>query len=1092
MMLHWLAILSYAHLSVAEIDVRSTLREFYEATGGNSWKNNFGWAENLEDICDWYGVVCEDNKYASIVFGLNLENNLVRGRNPSSLWNLPELEVVNFSGNTQFDVNFVGLHVKDSALREARLADTATTSIFGITGAAESLELLHMSKNQLNSEIPHDLYTLTQLTSLQLDRCGLLGSLPEEIGSLDMLQELSLFYNGLTGALPESMSELVHMRHLTLSFNQFHGKIPAFVNEYTLLEQLWAINNDFTGEIPSLFQSRYIHKVYLTGNSFGGQIPLDFIHAALEGDERHDISIDLSRNELGGVLPESLDDLESLKINWFLGDNEWTDVPVSLCDNDKWNDGAIKEFECNGLLCPPGTFNHNGFQSLEKDCQKCSSSEYWGATSCYDKDDRSVLVELYVGLDGEKWNRNDNWGSSKNVCDWFGVTCWSTSDKKDGRVRKIQLANNNLEGEIPDTIWSLKHLTTLEFNNNNIMLPFTGIGESKYIQSINIAGTKTMDFDGIEEANDFLKELYADQVSISGSIPLELLQLADIEVLSLQECDLSGEIPDAIFDLVGIKELYLSDNNLKGYMPDRWEELKKLEILALGKNKLKGPLPASFDRASNLRAISLQDQTTKGGGLSGAVHAFEETTTVRTLLLANNKLEGDLPVNFLQSIDGDLPVTVDLSANLITGKVYGTWSRFSRLNLYLEGNFISEVEHHLCRKDDWMSGSVGSFGCDAILCPAGTAGGRRQFIGSICEACGKSDAENAYLGQTACGNDITYEVSERNVLELLFDRCGGLGWQVHTDWKTDKSICKWYGIGCDESGSITAIELGGNQLMGSLPTEIYLLPNLRRLKVHSNALYIGFEGIEKARNLETLSLDSTGLDSLKGIGEARSLVKLTTSSNGLISVPEELSRLINLQTLDLSHNNLNGNLPSWIRNLASLVTLSASHNQFSGPLHDFATFERLSFLGLSNNQLTGSLPSNLLASVSGDQSVVVDLSANKLSGKIPRELSRLSMLSLQVENNQISDIDSELCEADSWNDNDVKEFGCAGILCPSGTWNSLGRQSSEDIPCAPCGRATYLGATHCGTSAGVTSFQLGGGFFLSSVITIVATYLTTS
>lgn len=1071
---------------LAHIDVVSTLKEFYEATGGNSWVNNFGWAEELEDFCEWFGVVCEANGSSASVVGLNLKNNSIIGRNPSSLWSLPELEVVDFSRNPQFELIFVGLQEGGNVLREARLVETATTSVFGLAGAAQSLEVLHMSKNQLNGQIPHELYSMKQLRSLLLDQCGLVGSLPEAIGSLDTLQELSLFFNHLTGVLPSSMSKFVHMRHLTLSFNQLEGRIPTFFNEFKLLEEFWAMNNAFTGEVPSLYQSRNIHKLYLTGNFFRGQLPPNLIHAALEGDTELDISIDLAHNELGGVLPQSLDDLESLKINWFLGDNDWTDVPASLCDNDRWNDGAVEEFECSGLLCPPGTYNHIGFQSTENGCQNCDSSKFWGATSCHDKNDRTILLELYDATEGESWIRNSNWRSSKNACDWFGVTCWNTNDQKDGRVRKILLANNNLEGEVPDAIWSITYLTTLDLSRNDIELTFSGIGEAKDIHSVNVAGTRTADFSDIEAVGTSLKEFYADQVMISGTIPSALLQLSDLEVLSLQECNLSGEIPDGLFDLVAIKELYLSDNNLQGIIPDRWEHLRKLEILTLGKNKLKGPLPTSFDRAENLRAISLEDQTTKGGGLSGVVHAFEETTTVRTLLLANNKLEGDLPVNFLQSIDRDVAVTVDLSANAITGKVQSTWSRFGRLNLYLDQNLISEVDHQLCRKENWMSGSVGSFGCDAILCPAGTSGGRRQFLDSGCQAC-EDGAANAYLGQKACSHDRNDEYSERSILELLYDRCGGLGWQEATNWKTEQSFCDWYGIGCDASGSITAIALGGNQLVGSFPTEVYMLPNLRELKVQSNALNFRFEGIEKADHLDTLSLDDIGLTSLKGIGQARSLVKLTASSNGLESVPEELSRLVNLQSLDLSHNDLKGIIPVWISNLVSLASLSASHNQFSGSLYDFATMERLNVLSLSNNQLTGSLPSSLLAFVMEDQNVVVDLSSNRLSGVIPRELSRLSNLSLRVEDNTISGIDSELCDAESWNDYNVREFGCAGVLCPVGTWSPLGRQASEDMPCSPCEAAKYMGSTYCHRSTGASACQLlGGGFLLQSLIIMVA------
>ena len=228
---------------------------------------------------------------------------------------------------------------------------------------------------------------------------------------------------------------------------------------------------------------------------------------------------------------------------------------------------------------------------------------------------------------------------------------------------------------------------------------------------------------------------------------------------------------------------------------------------------------------------------------------------------------------------------------------------------------------------------------------------------------------------------------------------------------------------------------------------------------------MSFEGIEQAENLQTLSLDSTGLGSLEGIGQARSLRELSVSRNNLSGpIPEEFSRLINLATLDLSFNGLSGFLPYWFRGLVSLKTFTASNNKFSGPVSDFGALRELRYLDLSFNELTGSIPETLLSSAPSDEKVVVDLSHNMISGVIPAEISRMTRLSLQLQDNRIEQIDPSLCSVEGINDFDVLSFGCDGILCPAGTYNSLGRQSSEDLPCSPCDKAQFMGATHCGKS----------------------------
>jgi Leucine-rich repeat (LRR) protein len=230
--------------SAASVDERAVLLEFYEATGGHAWNENYGWAENLPDLCDWHGVICnrEDLDHSrpttrklqdndSVVLGLKLNSNFVTGRTPISLWQLPQLELLDVSYNPHLDVTFVGLQQDStgSPLQTAKLHDTATTSIVGLGFASETLLILDVSQNRFHSQIPTDLYSLTQLTSLHAAECGFLGSIPDDIHRLSMLHELNLYQNDLTGTLPDGMYRLVQLRHLTLSYNQFHGSLPNYL-----------------------------------------------------------------------------------------------------------------------------------------------------------------------------------------------------------------------------------------------------------------------------------------------------------------------------------------------------------------------------------------------------------------------------------------------------------------------------------------------------------------------------------------------------------------------------------------------------------------------------------------------------------------------------------------------------------------------------------------------------------------------------------------------------------------------------------------------------------------------------------------------
>mmetsp|Transcript_18681 Transcript_18681/g.52232 ORF Transcript_18681/g.52232 Transcript_18681/m.52232 type:complete len:1188 (+) Transcript_18681:289-3852(+) len=1132
--------LANKELSPEELE-RSILLEFYEATNGHSWNEDYGWAHNLPDICSWTGVECRLSP-ADIaaaggslvsgrnpVVGLYLPDNFLSGRTPASLWKLPSLKWLDLGFNPSLDVDFGSL--ADSSAEKVppiegiSVRGTATTSVKGVHALSETLTELTLSDNKFESQFPPDLLELRKLTSLSCANCHLRGGLPdgEETGidHLSQLRNLDLYNNDLTGTLPEGLATLVHLRSIVLAKNQFHGKLPQFVSdELVLLEEFWINFNDFTGTIPPFDKQPTIQKLYLNGNSFTGTLPDTFLDAAVAGPEGYAASgnplmINLGKNELTGVIPGSLDRLSILPVTWRFGGNAFTGIDISLCDNGLWNDGGVERFACRGLVCPPGTYSEEGFHTVDNPCEPCSTADYFGTFECFDYDDRAVLLELYKQLGGDDWIHNDGWKTAprhvadddwseewNDYCDWYGIECWDLGDAKDGRLRKIHLGSNNLKGTMPEIIFSLEHMTFLDVSNNpELVVGFRNIGRAEHLYSVNVGGTQTKDFDGIQHANDFFKRLYADNTPISGTIPTEIVRIHNLEVLSLQQCDLNGELPVDLFAMSSLEELYLGRNNFQGFVPDRWEALKKLEVLSLAQNAFRGNIPESLGYAPSLRALTLKDQVSKGGGFTGSLPSFRKSRSLTRLIVSDNRLEGPLPEDLLLASDaGEEYFLVDLTNNKITGKVHGTYERFNQMDLFLEGNLISEIDERLCNNPLWMSGDVGAYGCEAILCPAGTynQGGRRMYMDDSCAPCDKkemsSSTDESILGQSTCGaaeaavvlapigdgdspdasssetsgsatTAAAVQSMERGVLEALYDQTGGAdgGWATATGWKTDANFCNWYGIDCDENGSVASIQLGANGLKGTVPSLVWSLPNLVHLKIYGNDVNVEFTDIEFARKLQTLGLDGTGMRSVAGLGKARSLTSLNLAKNNLAgNLPQELSRLVNLEILDLSSNKFTGELPFWLKNFAKLTSFSVANNKIGGWLPDFASITKLSYLDLSHNQFKGTLPPTLLAGSPPDDKVVVDLSHNKIDGVVPGAISRLTRLSIQLEENQIIGIDAQLCAMDGVNDFDVMSYGCSGILCPIGTWNNLGRQSN-DVPCEPCKKAKYMGSTTCGS-----------------------------
>ena len=70
--------------------------------------------------------------------------------------------------------------------------------------------------------------------------------------------------------------------------------------------------------------------------------------------------------------------------------------------------------------------------------------------------ERAILEAIYTSAGGTDWRRQDNWGSSAAVDDWYGV-----GTAADGRVRQIRLNRNGLVGTLPATLANLSGLETL-------------------------------------------------------------------------------------------------------------------------------------------------------------------------------------------------------------------------------------------------------------------------------------------------------------------------------------------------------------------------------------------------------------------------------------------------------------------------------------------------------------------------------------------------------------------------------------------------------------------------------------------------------
>jgi hypothetical protein len=271
------------------------------------------------------------------------------------------------------------------------------------------------------------------------------------------------------------------------------------------------------------------------------------------------------------------------------------------------------------------------------------------------------------------------------------------------------------------------------------------------------------------------------------------------------------------------------------------------------------------------------------------------------------------------------------------------------LDLSLSGNnLVGPIDTELCEKKQWMTGLVEQFGCDAILCPAGTySEDGKHTLTAECAPCTGSAASSPYLGQTSCAGTATQSVGAWRSLPEFYQALQGQSWAIRDGWSTidtvmqnkklsdieaaDLDYCSFYGVTCSSSGDVLKVELQDNRLYGVIPPSIFALPTMTTFDVSANRVSMdeeAFERIADTNSLTKLVLSHTDVNSFVGLKDASSIEELYADGNSFDSgLTEDLFSLTNLQVLECPNSEFRNPIPTLIgklQNLKRYVSLFAA------------------------------------------------------------------------------------------------------------------------------------------------------------------------
>ena len=178
--------------------------------------------------------------------------------------------------------------------------------------------------------------------------------------------------------------------------------------------------------------------------------------------------------------------------------------------------------------------------------------------------ERSILIEFYQAMDGDHWKNNENWCSDRPLDEWYGINAL------EGRLYRMELQNNGLNGSIPDSFSCLTELKNLcLWENTGIISHFDPIFSLPKLETLHLGLDVTwclLDYDAYKdrlltippEIGNLHSLNTLEYNGVTGTIPPELFELENLETLGLFCVDNGKSFPEGLGKLKKLQSLCLT------------------------------------------------------------------------------------------------------------------------------------------------------------------------------------------------------------------------------------------------------------------------------------------------------------------------------------------------------------------------------------------------------------------------------------------------------------------------------------------------------------------------------------------------------
>ncbi|PNY07483.1 LRR receptor-like kinase resistance protein [Trifolium pratense] len=767
----------------------------------------------------------------------------------------------------------------------------------------------------------------------------------------------------LGGKINPSLADLKHLSHLDLSRNDFEGiPIPEFIGSLRRLNYLDLSYANFSGRVPSqlgfLSNLHYLNIDDVTRTLWVRDISwlsslssLQYLN--MDGVNITDKPHQLFRsvNKMSSLLelhlsycnlayiPPSLPflNITSLSVLDLSGNPFNSSIPSWLFNLSSLTELHLSDSSLTGLVpFTRGRHKLCKLEVLDLDFNDLTSdiTEMIEALSCSNQSLRFLYLSdsqltgklphslgKFISLEDLDlfiYSENSHTGVSGPI---------PTSIGNLSSLESLNLGNNMMNGTIPESIGKLTNLYTLNLLENYWEGTMTNIHLHNLTNLISLSLSSKHNSFALKVTNDWVptfKDLSNVEISscqVGPTFPNWLRDQNSLNEIILESAGISGKIPHWLYNMSSqISYLDLSHNNISGYFPKQMNfTSSNTPSIDFSFNRLKGSIPLW----SGVSALYLKNNL-----LSGTIptNIAKEMSQLSYLDLSNNYLNGRIPLSLNETQN---LFYLDLSNNYLLGEVPEFSTSMQNLEIIdLSNNSLSGgIPTSICSLPSLYILELNNNNLSANLSSAFENCIQLQTL---------SLENNKFFGSIP--NEISKNIPSLSELLLRGNTLTG---------SIPKELC--------HLPSLHLLDLAENKFSGSIPT---CLGNVNGFKIPQTYFNYSFLSSRVLRYVPYMKHTNLVINGriVEYSKQTHSIIDL--SKNNLSGeIPVNITQLIHLGALNLSWNHLTGNIPNNIGLLKDLENLDLSHNNLSGPIPtSMASMTFLSYLNLSYNNFSGQIP----------------------------------------------------------------------------------------------------------------------------------------